>query len=299
MENEIVNRVAKSPLVTLDLEALYPKGPRFGIDISQWLEEGLVLREKPFREALAAHDWSQYQDGLVALFCTTDAIVPAWAFLLITSYLNPIARLVVAGSPELLEAVAFRDRLRDLDLAPYDGKPVIIKGCSKKTVPESAYLWALEPYGRYGWLAAFLYVATTALRLARFNSLSLEKAPKDFVGLPCPAAAGMIATTVLFSRFLGATETVRHVSILILVYLLSYLMVSNIRYVSFKHPAAKRKKTFHVTVAMVLLLILVAAEPPVTLFVVGLVYVLSGPFSAAYRLMHRTEKSVEEQENTV
>ncbi len=162
-----------------------------------------------------------------------------------------------------------------------------------------AYLWALEPFGRYGWLAAFLYVATTALRLARFNSLSLDKAPKDFVGLPCPAAAGMIATTVLFSRYLGATETVKHVSILILVYLLSYLMVSNIRYVSFKHPAAKRKKTFQVTVAMVLLLILVAAEPPVTLFVIGLVYVLSGPFSAIYRFMHRTEKSVEEQENTI
>ena len=162
-----------------------------------------------------------------------------------------------------------------------------------------AYFWALEPYGRYGWLAAFLYVATTALRLARFNSLTLEKSPKDFVGLPCPAAAGMIATTVLFSRYLGATESVKHISILILVYLLSYLMVSNIRYLSFKHPAAKRKKTFQVTVAMVLLLILVAAEPPVTLFVIGLIYVLSGPFSAAYRIMHRAEKGVEEQENII
>ena len=162
-----------------------------------------------------------------------------------------------------------------------------------------AYLWALEPYGRYGWLAAFLYVATTALRLARFNSLALEKSPKEFVGLPCPAAAGMIATTVLFSHYLGATETVKHVSILILVYLLSYLMVSNIRYLSFKHPAAKRKKTFQVTVAMVLLVILVAAEPPLTLFVIGMVYVLSGPFSAAYRAMHRTDEAAEEQENTV
>ena len=162
-----------------------------------------------------------------------------------------------------------------------------------------AYLWALEPYGRYGWLAAFLYVATTALRLARFNSLALEKSPKDFVGLPCPAAAGMIATTVLFSRYLGATETVKHISILILVYLLSYLMVSNIRYMSFKHPAAKRKKTFQVTVVMVLFLILVAAEPPLTLFVIGLVYVLSGPFSAAYRTLHKTEKAAEEQESTI
>jgi len=162
-----------------------------------------------------------------------------------------------------------------------------------------AYLWALEPYGRYGWLAAFLYVATTTLRLARFNSLALEKSPKDFVGLPCPAAAGMIATTVLFSRYLGATETVKHISILILVYLLSYLMVSNIRYMSFKHPAAKQKKTFQVTVVMVLFLILVAAEPPLTLFVIGLVYVLSGPFSAAYRTMHKTEKAAEEQKSTI
>lgn len=162
-----------------------------------------------------------------------------------------------------------------------------------------AYLWALEPYGRYGWLAAFLYVATTALRLARFNSLALEKSPKDFVGLPCPAAAGLIATTVLFTRFLGATETVKHISILILVYLLSYLMVSNIRYMSFKHPAAKGKKTFQVTVAMVLLLILVAAEPPVTLFMIGMVYVLSGPFSSVYRILHKAEKGIEEQENII
>jgi CDP-diacylglycerol--serine O-phosphatidyltransferase len=127
----------------------------------------------------------------------------------------------------------------------------------------------------------------------------LEKSPKDFVGLPCPAAAGMIATTVLFSHYLGATETVKHVSILVLVYLLSYLMVSNIQYMSFKHPAANRKKTFQVTVFMVLLLILVAAEPPVTLFVIGLLYVLSGPFSAAYRTMHKAEKGAEEQENII
>jgi CDP-diacylglycerol--serine O-phosphatidyltransferase len=162
-----------------------------------------------------------------------------------------------------------------------------------------AYLWALEPYGRYGWLAAFLYVATTALRLARFNSLTLQKSPLDFVGLPCPAAAGMIATTVLFSRYLGATDTVKHIAILILVYLLSYLMVSNFRYMSFKHPAASRKKTFQVTVAMVLLLILVAAEPPITLFVIGFVYVLSGPFSTAYRILYKTDKVTEEQKNII
>ena len=109
----------------------------------------------------------------------------------------------------------------------------------------------------------------------------------------------MIATTVLFSRYLGATETVKHVSILILVYLLSYLMVSNFRYMSFKHPAAKGKKTFQVTVAIVLLMILVAAEPPVTLFVIGSIYALSGPFSAVNRLLHKADKGSEEQENII
>ncbi len=163
-----------------------------------------------------------------------------------------------------------------------------------------AYLWALEPYGRYGWLAAFLYVATTALRLGRFNTITLENSAKDFLGLPCPAAAGMIATTVLFSRFLGATDTVKHVSILILVYLLSYLMVSNIRYMSFKHPAANRKKTFQVMVMMVLLMILVATEPPVTLFLMSVLYVLSGPVSTVKRILLRNKKDVEkEQENTI
>lgn len=163
-----------------------------------------------------------------------------------------------------------------------------------------AYLWALEPYGRYGWLAAFLYVATTALRLARFNSLTLAKSSRDFVGLPCPAAAGMIATTVLFSRYLGALESVKHISILVLVYLLSYLMVSNIRYMSFKHPAASRKKNFQVTVILVLLLILVAAEPQVTLFALGLVYVLSGPLLALFRWAGlKVEEGAEEQKDTV
>ncbi len=141
-----------------------------------------------------------------------------------------------------------------------------------------AYLWALTPYGRYGWLAAFLFVATTALRLARFNSASDDtETGHDFVGLPCPAAAGMIATTVMFCRFLGAEETVRHISLLLLVYILSYLMVSTHRYPSFKQINLSREKKFQVLVGMVLLLILLATEPPVTLFAVAVIYVLTGP----------------------
>ena len=146
-----------------------------------------------------------------------------------------------------------------------------------------AYLWALTPYGRYGWLAAFLYVATTALRLARFNSQASSSGP-DFVGLPCPAAAMMVATTVMFSRFLGATETVKHVSILLLVYILSYLMVSNHRYLSFKKVNFTRERKFQIVVFMLLFLILLATEPPVTLFIVALTYVLSGPVLAVYKI---------------
>ena len=151
-----------------------------------------------------------------------------------------------------------------------------------------AYLWALTPYGRYGWLAAFLYVATTALRLARFNSMAEEPDTKpkhhDFIGLPCPAAAGAIATLVLFCRFLGATETVKHLSILLLVYLLSYLMVSTHRYLSFKKTRIPPEKRFQAVVGMVLLLILLATEPPITLFAAALLYVLSGPVLDLYAM---------------
>lgn len=147
-----------------------------------------------------------------------------------------------------------------------------------------AYLWALTPYGRYGWLAAFLYVATTALRLARFNSMAEETDKKhhDFVGLPCPAAACAIATMVMFCRFLGATDTVKHISILLLVYLLSYLMVSTHRYLSFKKTKIPPEKRFQVVVGMILLLILLATEPPITLFAAALLYVLSGPLLDLY-----------------
>lgn len=157
-----------------------------------------------------------------------------------------------------------------------------------------AYLWALTPYGRYGWLAAFLYVATTALRLARFNSQAATSGP-DFVGLPCPAAAMMVATTVMFSRFLGATDTVKHVSILLLIYILSYLMVSNHHYSSFKHIDITREKKFQIVVFMLLFLILLATEPPVTLFVVAFTYVMSGPVLALYKLATKEKISPEKK----
>lgn len=144
MKEEIVNRVAKSPLVTMDLEALYPRGPRHVIDLSQWLEEGLILREKAFREALKGHEWNTYANGYVSIHCSTDAIVPAWAYMLVASYLAGLAKDIVVGSPELLETVLFSRVLQRMDLAPFRDRPVIIKGCSELPVPPSAYVWALQ-----------------------------------------------------------------------------------------------------------------------------------------------------------
>lgn len=139
MDGEIVNRVAASKLVTLDLEEFYPAGERVVIDLKDWLFEGLVLREKEFRSAVEDHDWSSYKDKYVAITCSNDAIVPSWAFLLISISLAPYARKVVIGSLELLEAQIYEKIIGDLPLDLYKDRPVIIKGCSEKNIPETAY----------------------------------------------------------------------------------------------------------------------------------------------------------------
>ncbi|MGB5508237.1 DUF2480 family protein [Robiginitalea sp.] len=144
MEKEIVNRVAKSKLITLDLEDFYPKGGRFEIDLSQWLEQGLILRETPFRNALKAHDWETYRDGFVAINCHSEAIIPAWAYMLVSSYLTEIAKTTIVGSLENLETMLFKDSLSALDLEALKDRPVIIKGCSSLPVPPSAYIWASQ-----------------------------------------------------------------------------------------------------------------------------------------------------------
>ena len=161
-----------------------------------------------------------------------------------------------------------------------------------------AYLWALTPYGRYGWLAAFLYVAATALRLARFNSQSVASPSHDFTGLPCPAAAGLIATAVMFSSdVFHTTESVTHISLVILVYLLSYLMISTHRYSSFKHVDTPKEKRFQLIVGLILLLILLASDPEKTLFPAMFLYVLSGPVMALKDRFFRKKVPALSQEN--
>ncbi|NER09831.1 Protein of unknown function [Muriicola jejuensis] len=144
MSEEIVNRVSSSALVTFNLEDFYPKGKRMGLDISPWLMEGIILREKEFRTYVAEHDWQQYQDAFVALHCSTEAIVPGWAFMLVTTYLQPYAAQVVQGDLELLETILYQQVLDRLDVSGLKDKPVIIKGCSDKPVPPNAYIWATQ-----------------------------------------------------------------------------------------------------------------------------------------------------------
>lgn len=143
-EKEIVNRVANSVLQVFDLEEYYPEGARGTIDIAQWLLEGFVLREKDFRAALKEHDWEQYKGQYVALYCSTDAIVPAWAYMLITVHLQPYAKKIVQGSTTQLNTLLYQDILSGIDYTTYTGKPVIIKGCAHKPVPEEAYVLAAQ-----------------------------------------------------------------------------------------------------------------------------------------------------------
>ena len=144
MAEEIVNRVAQSKLITFNLEDYYPKGQRFIFDISQWLFEGFVLKEKDFREEAKAHDWSQYRDQFVAIDCSTDAIVPAWAYMLISTYLQPYAKKVVIGNLENLESHLYQQVIENLDVSDLKDKPVIIKGCSSKPVPKNAYIFLIN-----------------------------------------------------------------------------------------------------------------------------------------------------------
>jgi len=139
MAEEIINRVAQSKLVTIDLEDYYPAGKRVLFDISDWLMEGLILREKEFRKYVAEYDWSQHQGQYVSLICSTDAIIPAWAFMLISVHLTPFVEKAIIGTLDQLETVIYQEIIANLDVSSYKNKPVIIKGCANKPIPDNAY----------------------------------------------------------------------------------------------------------------------------------------------------------------
>jgi len=144
MSDEIINRVAQSKLVTFDLEDYYPEGKRIVLDIKDWLYEGFILREKEFRNHVSEHNWEQYKGSFVALGCSTDAIIPGWANMLLASKLQPYAKKVVVGDLEQLETALYQDTIEGIDISPFQDKPVIIKGCTNKPVPPNAYLWIIS-----------------------------------------------------------------------------------------------------------------------------------------------------------
>jgi CDP-diacylglycerol--serine O-phosphatidyltransferase len=157
------------------------------------------------------------------------------------------------------------------------------------------YRWGLEPWGTFGWLAASLYVTAGALRLARFNVLVDTGQKRHFIGLPIPAAAEVIASTVMLYYFFGAEgATYRHLIVLLMVYALAGLMVSNVRYFSFKEIELYHRQPFWVLIAGILLLKLMIAEPQVCIFAAFFLYAVSGPARSlwlwARRLMRRAAK---------
>lgn len=142
--NEIINRVANSALITIDLEDYFPEGKRIEIDLADWLYEGLILKEKDFREALKNHDWSQYDGSFVSIHCSADAILPGWAYLLVTTHVQPYAKRVVVGKPEDMNTMLYREIIGEMDMEPFRDRMLIVKGCSRKPVPESAYIYLAE-----------------------------------------------------------------------------------------------------------------------------------------------------------
>ncbi|MBN3521775.1 DUF2480 family protein [Algoriphagus lutimaris] len=137
--SEIVNRVAQSAIVSLDLEEFYPREERVIFDLKPFLYQELVLREKEFRAALKEVDWSKYQDKWVAILCSVDAIVPNWAYMLVSTYLTPVSKGYAVGDLNALEVMISEKCLGELDLEMFQDKPVIVKGCSNFPIPLFAY----------------------------------------------------------------------------------------------------------------------------------------------------------------
>jgi CDP-diacylglycerol--serine O-phosphatidyltransferase len=158
------------------------------------------------------------------------------------------------------------------------------------------YLWALRPFGKLGWLAAFLYVICGALRLARFNVQVTTVESRRFVGMPIPAAACIVATCILLFYELGGTGTIKMVSMLMLVFVLAFLMICNVKYFSLKDPELFKRQPFMLLVLAIIMLIVIVARPEIMLFLIGILYMVSGPLAYLYNL--RKERRNQKQLDT-
>jgi len=140
MSEPIVNKIAESGLITLDLEAYAPIEEIVSFDMTPFLFRGMILKEKDFREAMQAQDWNHYVQKAVAIFCSADAIIPLWAYMLVASKLSEIASLVYAGTREELEKHLFLQNMKRINPDDFTDKRVVIKGCGDKAIGAFAYL---------------------------------------------------------------------------------------------------------------------------------------------------------------
>ncbi|WP_100075722.1 DUF2480 family protein [Chryseobacterium camelliae] len=141
---EIRNKVAESGLINFDLTDLVPRGARKGIDLKDFLFMEMILKEKDFREKVVALDAEEYRDAYVYIYNSADAIVPLWAYFLITAKLSPVTRKVVFGNREDLEVILMHNAVQNYDFSEMRGKRVLVKGCSDKEIPENAYIELVE-----------------------------------------------------------------------------------------------------------------------------------------------------------
>lgn len=139
-EDTIVNRVAGSGLITLNLEDLHPREEIAELDLKQLLVGGLMLREKDLREFIRTHEWGQYRGKIVAIFCSADAIIPTWAYMLLAVALQPHAYRTVYGNRQAALAASFHHALKKIDWNEYRGAKVVVKGCSDVHVPDSVFV---------------------------------------------------------------------------------------------------------------------------------------------------------------
>ena len=139
-EQPIVNKVASSGLITVDLEVLYPQGERVVFDLAPLLWQGMALREDDLRAFCKEHDWSRYAGAFIGIHCSADAIVPTWAFMLVATHLRPHAAFVTQGDADQLERAVFTRFVQALDVEPYRNARVVVKGCSALPVPLNAYV---------------------------------------------------------------------------------------------------------------------------------------------------------------
>lgn len=172
METPFVNKVAESGIITIDLELYFTKEAVAVFDIKNYLFMGLILKEKDFREALKSLDITQYTGKNIAITCSADAIIPVWAYMLVASYLQPVARSVFFGSEEKLQEELLLQNIKAMNEAEYKDQRVVIKGCGEKPIPDAAYIKITEKLRP---------VVKSIMYGEPCSTVPVYKRPKDFI----------------------------------------------------------------------------------------------------------------------